>query len=135
MCLFIHCLLGIMITVKDYNKYLTLKHKKIRVVSVDYKDNRESEEFVGICRVIPIPQYIIGSIHKDVIPSVGIYQEDQRHIVYTPLTQVQKLFWIKKDIQSIIYSFLVCKRLNISQDIARYISSFTDGWETEEQIV
>lgn len=124
-----------MITVKDYNKYLSLKHKKIRVISVDYKDHRESEEFVGICRVIPIPQYIIGSIHKDVIPSVGIYQEDHKHIVYTPLTQVQKLFWIKKDILPIMYSSLVCKRLNISQDIARHIITFIDGWETEEQIV
>lgn len=124
-----------MITVKDYNKYLSLKHKKIRLISVDYKDNRESEEFVGICRVIPIPQYIIGSIHKDVIPSVGIYQEDHKHIVYTPLTQVQKLFWIKKDIRPITYSCLVCKRLNIPQDITRHILTFIDGWETEEQVV
>ena len=124
-----------MITVKDYNKYLSLKHKKVRVISVDYKDNRDSEEFVGICRVIPIPQYIIGSIHKDVIPSVGIYQEDHKHIIYTPLTQVQKLFWIKKDIRPIIYSSLACKRLNIPQDITRYIITFIDGWETEEQIV
>jgi hypothetical protein len=124
-----------MITVKDYNKYVSLKHRKIRVVSTGHYTNGDSEEFVGTCRVIPLPQYIIGSIHADIIPSIGIYQEDQRHIVYTPLTQVQKIFWIKKDIQSIIYSFLVCKRMSISQDIARYISSFTDGWETEEQIV
>ena len=124
-----------MITVRDYGKYISLKHKKIRVVSTGHYTNGDSEEFVGTCRVIPIPQYIIGSIHNDIIPSVGIYQEDHKHIVYTPLTQVQKLFWIKKDTRPIIYSFLVCKRLNISPDIARYISSFIDGWETEEQIV
>uniref|UniRef100_A0A6C0FBS3 Uncharacterized protein n=1 Tax=viral metagenome TaxID=1070528 RepID=A0A6C0FBS3_9ZZZZ len=124
-----------MITVRDYGKYISLKHKKIRVVSTGHYTNGDSEEFVGTCRVIPVPQYIIGSIHNDIIPSVGIYQENHKHIVYTPLTQVQKLFWIKKDILPTIYSFLVCKRLNISRDIARYIATFTDGWETEEQIV
>jgi hypothetical protein len=124
-----------MITVKDYEKYINLKHKKIRVVSVGHYESKDLEDCVGICRVIPIPQYIIGSIHNDIIPSVGIYQENHRHIIYTPLTQVQQLFWIKKDLRSSMSLLLVCKRLNIPYDIAKYVTSFTDGWETEEQVI
>ncbi len=113
----------------NYNKYLKLKNCYIRIETTDTNLNKIIS-ISGKCVVLP-PPYIIISSRDHIIPTVGICSNITNNVTYTPVSEINKIFYIVKDYRPMIFSVIIGNKKRLPPELIRIITSYLNGHTKE----